>query len=137
MRVSQAHVLTRIGRAQAVLLALAGFAWLGAPATAAEKHQSPLTTILNTKFHADPGHVPDFVEKSRPAGNADYIPLRTPEAGRHAKPKTAAELKAMEMDLEAAGAANRRRAGRSAEDAPAKRSGKVSTVRSGPPAPIH
>jgi hypothetical protein len=120
-----------------LLLALTALACLSVPSPAAEKHQGPLTTILNTKLHADPAPSPDFVEKSRPSGGSDYIPLRTPEVERHVKPKTPAELKAMEMDLEAAGAANRRRAGQSAENAPPKRSGKVSTVRSGPAAPIH
>jgi hypothetical protein len=92
---------------------------------------------LNTKFYADPGPVPEFVEKSRPVGGSDYIPLRAPAPERHAKPKTPAELKAMEADLDAAAAANRRRAGQSAPDAPAKKSGKVSTVTSGSAAPIH
>jgi hypothetical protein len=124
-------------RALAAVLGLAALAWLSGPAAAAEKHTSPLTTILNTKLHADPGPVPEFVEKSRPPGDADYIPLRAPETARHAEPKTPAELKAMEMDLEAAGAANRRRAGQTSEAAPSKRSGKVSTVRSGSAAPIH
>jgi hypothetical protein len=123
--------------ARAVLLALTASAWLSPPAAAAEKHVSPLTTIVNTKLHADPGPMRDFVEKSRPSGESAYIPLRAPEVERHAKPKTAAELKAMEAELDGAGAANRRRAGQSAPDAPAKKSGKVSTVRSGPAAPIH
>jgi hypothetical protein len=112
------------------------FVWLSAPCAAVEKHTSPLTTILNTKFHADPGPVPEFVEKSRPARGSDYIPLHAPGAERHAKPKTAAQLKAIEADLDAAAAANRRRAGLPMGDA-AKKSGKVSTVRSGPAAPIH
>jgi hypothetical protein len=92
---------------------------------------------LDTKFYADPGRVPDFVEKSRPAGGSDYIPLRAQQPERKAKPKTSAELKAVAADLDAAAAANRRRAGQAAADAPAKKSGKVSTVRSGPVAPIH
>jgi hypothetical protein len=136
MRVSEADVFTGIQRPQAVLLALAAFAWLSAPCAAAEKHTSPLTTILNTKLHADPGPVPEFVQKSRRAAGSDYIPLRSPEAERHAKPKTPAELKAIEADLDGAAAANRRRAGL-ASAAPAKKSSKVSTVRSGPAAPIH
>jgi hypothetical protein len=136
MRVSQAEVSTPIERPQAVLLALVALAWLTAPCAAAEKHTSPLTTLLNTKLHADPGPVPEFVEKSRPAAGSDYIPLRSPEGERHAKPKTPAELKAMEADLEGAAAANRRRAGLPA-GAAAKKSSKVSTVRSGPAAPIH
>jgi hypothetical protein len=119
------------------LLALTAFGCLAGPSAAAEKHTSPLTTILNTKFYADPGRVPDFVEKSRPPGKSDYIPLRAQQPERKAKPKTPAELKAMEADLNAAGAANRRRAGQSAPDGPAKKSGKVSTVRSGSAAPIH
>jgi hypothetical protein len=137
MRVSQADVVTRIRRAQAILLALTAFGCFGGPSAAAEKHTSPLTTILNTKFYADPGHVPDFVEKSRPAGKSDYIPLRASAPERHAKPKTAAELKAMEAELDGAAAANRRRAGQSAPEALAKKSGKISTVRSGSAAPIH
>jgi hypothetical protein len=121
----------------AFLLALAALAALTVASAAAEKHQSPLTTILNTKMYADPGTVPDFVEKSRPSGGSDYIPLRAPEPQRVAKPKTAAELKAMEMDLDAAAAANRRRAGQGAAAAPAKKSGKVSRVTSSSAAPIH
>jgi hypothetical protein len=127
---------TRRGAA-AFLLAAPAFAWVLAPAAAAEKHVSPLTTILNTKIHADPGPVPEFVEKSRPSGGAEYIPLQASDPERHAKPKTAAELKAMEMDLDAAAAANRRRAGQSDAAAPAKKSGKVSAVRSGSAARIH
>ena len=120
-----------------MLLALAAIAWLSPPAAAAEKHQSPLTTIMNTHLYADPGPVPDWVEKSRPAaGGSDYIPLHVPEAERHAKPKNPAELKAMEADLDAAAAANRRRAGLAAGDA-AKKSSKISTVKSGAAAPIH
>jgi hypothetical protein len=118
-----------------MLLALATLA-LNSPVLAAEKHTDPFTTIANTKFHADPGPVPEFVEKSRPAQGSDYIPLHAPGIGRHAKPKTAAELKAMEADLDTAAAANRRRAGLPAGDS-AKKSSKVSTVRSGPAAPIH
>jgi hypothetical protein len=136
MRVSEADVFTGIQRPQAVLLALVAFAWLSAPCGAAEKHTSPLTTILNTKLHADPGPVPKFVEKSRPAASSDYIPLRSPVAERHAKPKTPAELKAIEADLDGAAAANRRRAGL-ASAAPAKKSSKVSTVTSGVAVPIH
>jgi hypothetical protein len=136
MRVRQADVSARKLRASAVPLALAMLG-LGGSAFAAEKHQSPLTTIMNTKLHADPGQVPDWVEKSRPAGATDYIPLRAAAPERHTKPKTSAELKAMEADLDSAAAANRRRAGQSAPDAPAKKSGKVSTVRSGSAAPIH
>ena len=138
MRVSQADAATRMRGAQAVLLALAALAGMTVPLAAAEqKHASPLTTILNTKFYADPGRPPDFVEKSRPAGKSDYIPLRASEPERHARPKTPAELKAMEAELDGAAAANRRRAGQSAADAPAKKSSKLSTVRSGPAAPIH
>jgi hypothetical protein len=136
MRVRRA-VSGGISRAGTFLLAFAALTWLCAPSAAAEKHTSPLTTILNTKFYADPGRVPEFVEKSRPVGGSDYIPLRAPAPERHAKPKTPAELKAMEADLDAAAAANRRRAGQSAPDAPAKKSGKVSTVTSGSAAPIH
>lgn len=138
MRVSQANVVTRTRRAQAILLALAAFGCLSGASVAAEKHTSPLTTILNTKLYADPGPVPDFVEKSRPVGKSDYIPLREAEPERHAKPKNAAELKAMAAELDAAAAANRRRAGHpAAADRPAKKSGKVWTVRSGSAAPIH
>jgi hypothetical protein len=117
--------------------ALATVASLYGPAAAAEKHVSPLTTILNTKLHADPGPVPEFVEKSRPSGGSDYIPLRAAEPERKAKPKNAAELKAMATELDAAAAANRRRAGQAGAAAPAKKSGKVSTVRSDSAAPIH
>jgi len=66
--------------------ALAAVGSLFGPAAAAEKHVSPLTTILNTKLHADPGPVPEFVEKSRPSGGSDYIPLHTAEPERKAKP---------------------------------------------------
>src|SRR5436305_8435756 len=127
MRVRQAVVL--VGRRRGLMLAfaLAAVASLYGPAAAAEKHVSPLTTILNTKLHADPAPVPDFVEKSRPAAGSDYIPLQASAPERHAKPKTAAELEAMEMDLEAAAAGNRRRAGQSGTTAAAKKSGKVST----------
>jgi hypothetical protein len=119
-----------------MLLALAAFAWLNAPAAGAEKHTSPLTTIMNTHLYTDPGPVPDWVEKSRPAaGGSDYIKLHESPPERHAKPKTPAELKAMAADLDAAAAANRRRAALPAGEA--KKSGKLSTVRSEPAAPIH
>ena len=117
--------------------ALAGFPSLYGAAAAAEKHVSPLTTILNTKLHADPGPVPEFVEKSRPSGGSDYIPLHTAQPERKAKPKNAAELKAMAAELDTAAAANRHRAGQTGAAAPAKKSGKVSTLRSDSAAPIH
>jgi hypothetical protein len=119
-----------------MLLAVAALGLLSREAVAAEKHTSPLTTIMNTHLYADPGPVPEFVEKSRPSGGSDYIPLHVPHPERHAKPKTPAELKAMEADLDAAAAANRRRAGLAAA-APAKKSSKVSKVSSGAAAPIH
>jgi hypothetical protein len=126
-------------RAALVLLAAATLG--SASAVAAEQKKwrpsDPFTTIWNTKLHADPGHVPDFVEKSRPAGAHDFLPLTAPETERPVRRKSAAELKAMEADLESAGVANRRRAGRSGAEGVAQKSGKVSTVRSGPAAPIH
>jgi hypothetical protein len=140
MRVRQAHVLSPARRAALVLLAAASLGSTSAVAAAEEKKwrpSDPFTTIWNTKLHADPGHVPDFVEKSRPAGEHDFLPLTAPETERRTKRKSAAELKAMEADLESAGAANRRRAGRSGAEGAAQKSGKVSTVRSGPAAPIH
>jgi len=136
MRVRQADVVGQPPGLGAMLLALAAFAFLSPPAAAAEKHQSPLTTIMNTHLYADPGPVPDWVEKSRPAGGSDYIKLQEAQPERHAKPKSPAELKAMEADLDAAAAANRRRAGMAAGDV-AKKSSKVSTVKSGAAAPIH
>jgi hypothetical protein len=122
-----------------MLLALAALGLLSREAVAAEKHTSPLTTIMNTHLYADPGPVPDWVEKSRPAGGSDYVPLHVPHPERQAKPKSPAELKTMEADLDAAAAANRRRAGVPAGEAgaAAKKSSKVSTVRSGAAAPIH
>jgi hypothetical protein len=119
-----------------MLLAVAALGLPNVPAAAAEKHQSPLTTIMNTHLYADPGPVLNWVEKSRPAGGSEYIPLHVSQPERHAKSKNPAELKAMEADLDAAAAANRRRAGLAAGDA-AKKSSKVSTVKSGPAAPIH
>ena len=119
-----------------MLLALAAIAWLNPPAAAAEKHTSPLTTLMNTHLYADPGPVPDWVEKSRGPGGSDYIKLHQAQPERQTKPKSPAELKAVEADLDAAAAANRRRAGLAAGDAP-KKSSKISTVRSGAAAPIH
>jgi hypothetical protein len=135
MKVRQTHVLAGNRGPAAFLLALAALAWMAGSAAAAEKHQSPLTTIMNTHLYADPGPVPDFVEKSRPTGGSDYIKLHGAEPERHAKPKTPAELKAMEAELDAAAAANRRRAGLPTGEA--KKSSKVSPVRSGSAAPIH
>ena len=139
MRVRQADVAGRFRGAGTVLLALGAFACLSIPAAGAEKHTSPLTTIMNTHLYADPGPVPDWVEKSRPAGGSDYIKLHASQPERRAKPKSPAELKAMEADLDRAAAANRRRAGATGGQAgaAAKKSGTVSTVRSGPAAPIH
>jgi hypothetical protein len=140
MRVRQAHVFSPARLAALVLLAAATVGSANAAAAAEQKKwrpSDPFTTIWNTKLHADPGPVPDFVEKSRPAGEHDFMPLTAPEAARPVKRKSAAELKAMESDLESAGAANRRRAGQSGGEGAAQKSGKVSTVRSGPAAPIH
>ena len=136
MRVRQADIAGRLRGAATVLLALAALGLLSREAVAAEKHTSPLTTIMNTHLYADPGPVPDWVEESRPAGGSDYIPLHVPPAERQAKPKSPAELKAMEADLDAAAAANRRRA-RGQAGAASKKSGKVSSVRSGSAAAIH
>src|SRR4051794_12179592 len=136
MKVRQTHVLPGKRVRAALLLALGALAALPGPASAAEKHTSPLTTIMNTHLYADPGPVPDWVEKSRPAGGSDYIPPHVPLAERQVKPKSPAELKAMEADLDAAAAANRRRAGGQVGAAP-KKSGKVSAVQSGAAAPIH
>ncbi|MBV9066511.1 MAG: hypothetical protein JO004_12200 [Methylobacteriaceae bacterium] len=131
-----ADIAGRLRGAGIVLVALAALGLLSREAVAAEKHTSPLTTIVNTHLYADPGPVPEWVEKSRPAGGSDYIPLHVPPAERQAKPKSPAELKAMEADLDAAAAANRRRAGGQVGVAP-KKSGKVSSVQSGAAAPIH
>jgi hypothetical protein len=133
--VRQVDVAARKPGLRAALVALATLGLTGA-ASAAEKHQSPLTTILNTRLYADPGPVPDWVEKARSPGGSDYIKLHEAQPERRAKRKSPAELKAMEADLDAAAAANRRRAGLPAADA-AKKSSKISTVRSGAAAPIH
>jgi hypothetical protein len=125
------------GAAQALLLGLAGIAVLAGPAAAESKRTDPLTTIWNAKLRPDPAAMPDFVEKSRPTGEQNYMPLTAPEPERPVKRKTPDELKAMQADLEAAGAVNRRRAGRASKTDSAKSSGKVSTVRSGAAAPIH
>ena len=101
-----------------------------------DKHQSPLQTILDTKLHADPAAAPDFVEKSRVPGGTGYIPLHAKEPERKAKPKTADELKAMEAELDKAGAANRRRAGLPVAPA-AKKSATISKVSSSAPESVH
>jgi hypothetical protein len=140
MRVRQAHVFSPARLAALVLLAAASVGSANAVAAAEQKKwrpSDPFTTIWNTKLHADPGHVPEFVEKSRPAGEHDFLPLTAPETERLTKRKSASELKAMESELESAGAANRRRAGQSGGEGTAQKSGKVSTVRSGAAAPIH
>jgi hypothetical protein len=125
-----------MGGARVIAMVLGALVCQGMPAAGAEKHTSPLTTIMNTHLYADPGPVPDWVEKSRPTGGSDYIPLHVAPAERQAKPKSPAELKAMEADLDGAAAANRRRAGDPVGVA-SKKSGKVSTVRSGSAAAIH
>src|SRR5438045_1123473 len=123
MKVRQTHVLAGNRGPAAFLLALAALAWMAGSAAAAEKHTSPLTTIMNTHLYTDPGPVPDWIEKSRPAaGGSDYIKLHESPPERHAKPKTPAELKAMAADLDAAAASNRRRAALPAGEA--KKSGK-------------
>src|SRR5947209_5822428 len=140
MRVRQARVLSPTRLAASLLLAGATLGAASLTAGAEQKKwrpSDPFTTIWNTKLHADPGPVPDFVEKSRPAGKQDFMPLHAPEAERPVARKTAAELKAMEAELDSAGAANRLRAGRSGGEGTVQKSGKVSTVRSGPAAPIH
>jgi hypothetical protein len=122
-----------------MVFAALALGWAGGTSAAEQKWRrtDPFTTIWNTKLHADPGVTPDFVEQSRPAEKQDFLPLAAPQTERPTKRKSAAELKAMETDLEAAGAANRRRALSSAVEAPGKKSGKVSTVRSDSAAPIH
>jgi hypothetical protein len=48
----------------------------------------------------DPGAPADFVVKSRPAAEQDYIPVGRKETEHSIKPKTAVELKAMEAEFD-------------------------------------
>ncbi|GAC1332619.1 MAG: hypothetical protein NVSMB26_12510 [Beijerinckiaceae bacterium] len=101
------------------------------------RRTDPLSTIVNTKLRPDPVPTPDFVKASRPFEELGYLPLQAPEKERAAKRKSPAEVKAMEAELDAAGAANRRRAGRTNLNAPAKRPAKAVPAGSAEAVPIH
>ncbi|WP_158813047.1 hypothetical protein [Methylocapsa sp. S129] len=63
----------------------------------------PVTRTIAKKIGmaTDPGEPQDFVVKSRPAGEEDYIPVGRKEFEHTIKVKTPAELKAIEADFDA------------------------------------
>ena len=58
----------------------------------------PLAKMLGVA--TDPAPAADFVVKARPAGEEDYIPVGHAEAEHSIKPKTPAQLKAMEAEFD-------------------------------------
>jgi hypothetical protein len=72
---------------------------------------TPIDVLLNTRFWTDVPEAKDFVKASRPPEDSlDYQPTSGKDPVRP-KPRTPAELKAMEDELERAGAAAERAAG--------------------------
>jgi hypothetical protein len=72
---------------------------------------TPLDVIMNTKLWTDVPEAEDFVKATRPSEDTlQFQPTVGPDVARP-KPRTPAELKAMEEELEQAGAAAERAAG--------------------------
>lgn len=81
---------------------------LGQPA---QSSGTPLDTIMNTKLWADVPEAKDFVRDSRPLPDSlAYQPLNGVDPERP-KPKSKAELQALQGELEQAGLRNQARAG--------------------------
>ena len=77
----------------------------------AQSGGSPLDTIMNTKIWADVPEAKDFVRDSRPpADSLSYQPLNGVDPERP-KPRSKAELQALQGELEQAGLHNQARAG--------------------------
>jgi hypothetical protein len=144
MRLRQASVAAparaaRVALALALAAFVAGLLLRGTPSLGEERSRrtDPLSTILSTKLRPDPAPTPDFVKASRPGEDLGYLPLQAPETERAAKRKTPAEVKAMEVELDAAGAANRRRAGRTGGEAAPRRPAKRAAAGAAEAVPIH
>jgi hypothetical protein len=84
-----------------------------APAWAQSKHNiegTPLDTLANSHLTADVPEAKDFVKSSRPDAKAlDYTPLTGSEPVRP-KPRDPSGVKALQAELESAGAKNAQRA---------------------------
>ena len=64
--------------------------------------EHPMDSVLKMlNLKADEGKPLDFVEKTRP-GSVDYVPVGKKHPDRVIKPKTAAEVKASEAELDGA-----------------------------------
>jgi hypothetical protein len=78
----------------------------------AEEAKSSVDSVLEwMNLKTDPGHAPDFVQQSRPAGDSSYIPVGQTHPTRTVKPKKPAEIKASEAELDSARAGQERKAG--------------------------
>ncbi|WP_026606924.1 hypothetical protein [Methylocapsa acidiphila] len=101
-------------RRAAFVLATFGGALLAGPLHAEDKKAtgSPFDTIAKTKIFADRPEAKEFVRASRPPSEAlGYLPTARTDPERPA-PRTEAELKALEAELERGAAHNQASAGR-------------------------
>ncbi|HXW72891.1 MAG TPA: hypothetical protein VEK34_15950 [Methylocella sp.] len=88
----------------AVLALLAGS--LAASAQQAKTYGSPLDTLMSTRLWADVPEAKDFVRDSRPSPEGlDYEPLTGTDPERP-KPRSKAEVQALQAELEQAAARN-------------------------------
>jgi hypothetical protein len=88
----------------AFCLAVSPFAY----AQQAKTSGSPLDTLMNTRLQADVPEAKDFVRTARPPPDSlAYQPMTGTDPDRP-KPKSKAELQALESELERAGAHNDR-----------------------------
>ncbi len=80
---------------------------LAAPALAEDGGSHPFDSALKMlNLKTDAGSMPDFVTQSRGSQpEENYIPIGAKPPARSLKPKTAAEVKALTADLDAARAA--------------------------------
>jgi hypothetical protein len=96
----------RKGLAAGICLAVAPFAH----AQQAKTGGSPLDTLMSTKLWADVPEAKDFVRETRPPPDSlAYQPVTGTDPERP-KPRSKAELQALEGELEKAGAQNERNA---------------------------
>ncbi len=87
--------------------------WLGFAPAAALADETLLDTLGKaTGLIAPPTNPPDFVKQSRPAEAPGEIPVFSKPEEPSSKVKTAAELKAMDADLEGAAGAGKPDAGK-------------------------
>jgi hypothetical protein len=106
--------------------------------------KNPVVHSLATKagIATDPGAPADFVIKTRPAGEEEFIPVGRVETEHSIKVKTPAELKAMQADFDAVKArhdairATFPPAMKAVADAEAARAAKAAKPKKTPPAAV-